>query len=62
MMGGNSISRNGEGQRAQEGRSCAWGNGKQDICGDEPGKLACWGVGFECQAKEVGLSLVKGHN
>lgn len=28
---------------APEGRSHAWGNGEQAICGDEPGKLASAG-------------------
>lgn len=45
------MSRNGNGQGAQAGSSLAWRNGEQAIGGE----------GFECQAKNVGLSLVKGH-
>lgn len=42
------ISRNGDGERAQEDGSLTWRNGEQAICGEGLG-----GEGLECQAKQV---------
>lgn len=47
-MDGILITRNGDGQRAEEGGSLTWGNGEQAIYGEGLG-----GEGLECQAKEI---------